>query len=93
MEQTKANQESNLTDMFVKEKMRLKNIVYDEISLIEAKRSTNTKCNVEMLKDVIFVIDKGFDDIMKELNVYNLKEKQRQLNIFKESLIFSIYGN
>lgn len=92
MAKKKTNQELNLKDMFVKEQCRLKNIVYDEIELLERHEATDIKCSLDMLKDAIFVIDKGFEDIIDGISVSNLKERERQLSMFKESLIYSIYG-
>lgn len=92
MAKEKTNQELNLQDMFVKEQYRLKNIIYDEIEYLENHEATDIKCSLDMLKDAIFVIDKGFEDIVNGITINNLKERERQLNIFKESLIYSIYG-
>ena len=88
----KTNQEHNLKDMFVKEQYRLKNIIYDEIEHLKKHEATDIKCSLDMLKDAIFVIDRGFEDIVDGININNLKERERQLNIFKEGLIYAIYG-
>lgn len=82
----------SLEEKFIKEQNRLKDIVYDEIELLEKKEATDIKCSLEMLKDAIFVIDKGFADIIKGINEHNLIEKENKLNLFRESLIYSIYG-
>lgn len=92
MAKKKTNQEPNLKDMFIKEQCRLKNIVYDEIELLEKHEATDIKCSLDMLKDAIFVIDKGFEDIVDGITIDNLKERERQLSMFKESLIYCIYG-
>lgn len=92
MAKEKTNQELNVKDKFVREQYRLKNIIYDEIKHLEKHEATDIKCSLDMLKDAIFVIDKGFENIIDEINSNNLKERERQLSIFKDSLIYAIYG-
>ena len=92
MAKKQTNQELNLKDMFIKEQCRLKSIIYDEIELFEKHEATDIKCSLDMLKDAICVIDKGFEDIIDGITISNVKERERQLNMFKESLIYSIYG-
>lgn len=47
---------------------------------------------MEMLKDAIFVIDRGFEDLIKGLSKSNLKDREKKLSLFKESLTYTIYG-
>lgn len=48
---------------------------------------------MEMLKDAIFVIDRGFQDLMDGLSQFNLKDRERKLHLFIESLTYAIYGD
>lgn len=86
------NESLSLEAKFIKEKNILKNIVYDEIELLEKKEATDIVCSMEMLKDAIFVIDKGFEDLIRGLSQSNLKDRERKLHLFKESLTYTIYG-
>lgn len=91
----KINNQTNkniLEQQFLKEQSRLKDIVYDEIELLRKRQATDIKCSIEMLKDAIFVIDRGFDDIVSGISENNIIEREHKLDLFKESLIYSIYG-
>lgn len=82
-----------LKDKFIKEKNRLKDMIYHEIECMEKGKVNNTSCgSVEVLKDAIFVIDRCFEDITSNLNKHNLKEKEYKLNQFEQSLQYVIYG-
>lgn len=84
---------NNIKDSFLREKNRLKEMVYSEIESIEEGGTSNTlHCSFEMLQDAIFVIDRGFEDITNNLNEFNVKEREAKLIQFRESLIYALYG-
>lgn len=89
--QLKANY--NINNFFVDEKNKLQNIIYEEISLLEKKDSIRNKKRLELLKDALFVIEKGFEDLMLECENYSFQEKKNKVILFRESLMFSLYEN
>lgn len=88
------NSRNNIKDAFLREKSRLKEIIYSEIEKVE-KGSIDNSLNysTEMLKDALFVIERGFEDITSNLNEFNIKEKEAKLVQFEESLIYALYGS
>lgn len=90
---TKDTSKDNINDKFLREKNNLKNMIYSEIECIEKRGTNNTVCSsLDMLKDALFVIDRGFEDITRNINKFNLKEREAKLQQFKESLQYIIYG-
>lgn len=89
---SKVTLNDNLVSKFIKEQNRLKDIIYDEIELLEKHQATDIECSLDMLKDTLFVIDRGFEDIINGVNEHNVVERENKLHLFKESLIYSIYG-
>lgn len=84
---------TDVKDKFLKEKNMLRDMIFSEIESIEKYGINNTNnCSIEMLKDTIFVIDVGFDDMISNLNEFNKKEKEEKLIQFKESLRYVLYG-
>lgn len=81
-----------VVDKFLKEKAILKNAVYDEIEHLEKKGYSEVRCSLEMLKDALFIIDKGFEDLMDGLSLSNLEDRENKLTYFKESLRYAIYN-
>lgn len=81
---------NTIYERFLMEKNALKNLVYEEI-LVRKSNSDSCSYSIDFINDAIYVIDKGFDDILKNINESNIEEKEIMLKNFKESFMYAIY--
>lgn len=79
---------NDIKENFLKEKDFLKKKV---ISELKSNKNDVISLKGDMMKDILFVIDRGFEDILKDLNSFNIKEKEEKLANFKDSLEYVLY--